>query len=111
MAAGSPKGAENRTQPHFHQPETEASAITSSHIMALMAMTTVSQVRREERKKCKRTKDGGHSASEPQDMAQVNGSHKILVCHAKFFAASRSKMPTHAKDKVPPNRLRPQKIK
>jgi len=34
-------------------------------------------------------------------MAQVNGSHKILVCHAKFFAASRSKMPTHAKDKVP----------
>jgi len=40
-------------------------------------------------------------ASEPQDMAQVNGSHKILVCHAKFFAASRSKMPTHAKDKVP----------
>jgi len=48
-------------------------------------------------------------ASEPQDMAQVNGSHKILVCHAKFFAASRSKMPTHAKDKVPASQS--QKIK
>lgn len=39
-----------------------------------MAMTTVG---------CLETEATAGAASEPQqDMAQVNGSHKILVCHA-----------------------------
>lgn len=49
-------------------------------------------------------KEGQALQSEPQDMAQVNGSHKILVCHANFVAAKcqhmqKTKFSLHTKQK------------